>query len=150
MPKAMITKVIKLGIAVKDLEKSVQLWEQVYGIGPWKVLTREMCAKAFTDVTYKGKPIEMDLCLAITDVDGLTIELLQQISDEGPFSDFIEEYGEGIQHMAVEAEDGFIELLEQRGNTRMFSATMVNKNQELIYFDSAKDLGFTVEVFKPL
>lgn len=150
MPQSMVKKVIKLGIAVRDLEKSVKVWEEAYGVGPWKVVPKEACAKAFADIQYKGKPLQMDISLAVTKVDGLTIELIQQFTDEGPFGDFIKEHGEGIQHVAVEAEDGFIELLEQRGNKALFSATMVAQNQQLIYFDSIKDLGFTVEVFKPL
>ena len=78
-----------IGIAVKDLEKSIPLYERLLGSPCYKteIIASEMVKTAFF-LQQKTK-----------------IELLESSDTEGPIGKFIEKKGEGMHHIAFEVPD---------------------------------------------
>lgn len=147
MAEPAIKKVLQIGIAVRDAEKSIETWEKVYGVGPWSVMTKEVCNEVFSDLKYYGKPAQFELIIAKTDVGGVEIELLQPVSGDSPYSDFIKEHGEGIHHIAIVHGDGFRTIVEGRGNKAQLNSTVESQNLKVTYYDLLEDLGLVTEVF---
>ena len=87
--KKMIKKIEHIGIAVKDLEKSNQLFYSLLGIEPYK--TEEVSQEAVTVSFFKTGESK--------------IELLQATDENSPIAKFISKKGEGIHHIAFEVED---------------------------------------------
>ncbi|NBG88547.1 methylmalonyl-CoA epimerase [Isachenkonia alkalipeptolytica] len=83
------TKLDHIGIAVKDLEKSLSFYEDVLGI------------------KCEGKETveEQKVRVAFLPIGDTEVELLESTDPEGPIAKFIEKKGEGIQHMAYRVED---------------------------------------------
>jgi|SRR5437660_8712396 len=85
----MVERISHLGLAVKDLDAAVQLYEQVFGLKVahrWVAEADRMEAASFR-------------------VGDLEIELMQPLADDSPVGKFIAKRGEGIHHIAYRVED---------------------------------------------
>ncbi len=82
-------KIEHIGIAVKDLEKSNQLFASLFGESHYKVeeVKREGVKTSF----FKNGPNK--------------IELLEATNPDSPIAKFIEKKGEGIHHIAFAVKD---------------------------------------------
>ena len=85
----MVNKIEHIGIAVKDLEKSNQLFKALLGIAPYK--TEEVISESVTVSFFKTGDSK--------------IELLQATDENSPIARFINKKGEGIHHLAFEVDD---------------------------------------------
>ncbi len=89
-----------VGLVVRDLDKVAKRYE-LLGIGPWKASGVEVA-----DRKYKGKTVtNIKLKLRMADVRPLRIELIQPLEGSSPWSDFLDEHGEGIMHVAYLVQD---------------------------------------------
>ena len=84
-----MNKIEHIGIAVKDLEKSNELFKAVFGKSHYKI-------EAVESEGVKTSFFE---------VGPNKIELLEGTTEESPISKFIEKKGEGIHHIAFAVED---------------------------------------------
>jgi methylmalonyl-CoA/ethylmalonyl-CoA epimerase len=78
------THIEHIGIAVNNLEESINYYETVFGMKCYKV----------EDV------FDQKVKTAFFQVGQTKIELLESTSPEGPIAKFIEKKGEGIHHLA--------------------------------------------------
>jgi methylmalonyl-CoA/ethylmalonyl-CoA epimerase len=88
-------RVEHIGIAVKELAKSVPLFEQLLDVSCYK---KEMVA---------GEKVNT----AFLKTGETKIELLESMEGEGVIAEFIRKRGEGIHHIAWEVEDIEAEML---------------------------------------
>lgn len=93
MPK----KLEHIGIAVKDLDASEELFTQLLGVKPYK---RETVESEGVITSF----------FALGDVK---FELLAATNPDSPIAKFIDKKGEGIHHLAFESSDIRHELLEK-------------------------------------
>ncbi|MBN1396645.1 MAG: methylmalonyl-CoA epimerase [Bacteroidetes bacterium] len=84
-----ITHIEHIGIAVKNLEVSIRLYESLLGTDCCKI----------EDVP------DQKVRTAFFQVGPTKIELLESDDPEGPVSKFIERKGEGVHHIAVAVEN---------------------------------------------
>ena len=94
-------KIEHIGIAVKDLEKSNVLFNQLFGKTHYKI--EEVASEGVKTSFFKSGPNK--------------IELLEATDPESPIAKFIEKKGEGIHHIAFDVTDIHAELerLEEEG-----------------------------------
>ncbi len=90
-----ISHIEHIGIAVKNLQESIDYYEKVLNLKCYKI-------EEVADQKVKT---------AFFMVGQTKIELLESTSPEGPIGKFIEKKGEGIHHLAF-AVDGLEEALE--------------------------------------
>lgn len=79
-----ISHIEHIGIAVKNLEESIQYWENVMGL------------KCYAVEEVKDQRVRTAFFM----VGGTKIELLESTDPEGPIGKFIEKKGEGVHHLA--------------------------------------------------
>jgi len=96
--KPVFTKVLQVGIVVRDLEKSLKTYTEVFGIGPWDLHT--MDKRNLRDTRLHGKPAEFSMKVAFADLGGVQLELIEPL-DESIYTEFLRDHGEGIHHIAV-------------------------------------------------
>jgi methylmalonyl-CoA/ethylmalonyl-CoA epimerase len=90
----MMNKIEHIGIAVKNLEESINLYENLLGISCYK--REEVISESVTTAFFKtGKS---------------KIELLGATSNESVIAKYIEKKGEGIHHIAFEVNDIYAEI----------------------------------------
>jgi methylmalonyl-CoA epimerase len=85
----MIRKISHLGIAVKDLEKSMNFYRTVLGLNPSSPITGG-------NGTIQASMIK---------VGDVHLELLQPLGTEGVMAKFLEKRGEGFHHICYEVAD---------------------------------------------
>ena len=88
-------KIEHLGIAVKDIKESNQLFSALLGTSPYK--TEEVASEGVITSFFK--------------VGESKIELLQASNENSAIAKFIEKKGEGIHHIAFEVDDIDLELV---------------------------------------
>ncbi|MGD1118361.1 MAG: VOC family protein [Dehalococcoidales bacterium] len=90
------TRLVHVGIVVKDMEKTIERLTEL-GIGPFKPRILPADARE----TYRGQPFipSQRVAIQIAQIGNLEIELVQPISGKSPHQEFLDEKGEGIQHL---------------------------------------------------
>lgn len=102
----MITGVNHIGIAVKSIEQSLQLYTSLLG---------EL------DV-HRETVTEQKVNVASFTLGNVMIELLEATSSESPIAHFIEKRGEGIHHLALTTSD----IVSQINETKASGFEMIN------------------------
>ena len=94
-------KIEHIGIAVKDLQASNELFRKLFGEGPYK--EEEVESEGVRTSFFESGPNK--------------IELLEGTRPDSPISKFIEKKGEGIHHIAFDVSDIYaeIERLKEEG-----------------------------------
>lgn len=87
-------KIEHIGIAVKDLEKSNQLFEKLLGI------------KYYKEELVDGEAVKTSFFM----VGDTKIELLEATHEESPIAKYLTKKPEGIHHIAFDVEDIFLEM----------------------------------------
>ncbi|RLC93955.1 MAG: methylmalonyl-CoA epimerase [Chloroflexi bacterium] len=96
-----IEGLLKVGIAVKDLEEAKRLFGQVFGLA------------SEGEDTYE--PLSMRYSLS--SLGNMLLELIQPTGPEGPIARFIKNHGEGLQHICFTVSDieEVMKQLKQQG-----------------------------------
>ena len=86
----------QIGIVVKDIDKVIETWSSMFGIGPW----------AFRDIDAidaEGHPIKVRRAFA--NLGPLQFELMQPVEGRPPISEFLDTHGEGVHHLCFFVDD---------------------------------------------
>ncbi len=84
----------QVGYVVKDLEKAVEYYSKVFGIGPFeiRIFTPENCL-------LRGEPVSITHKIALAPMGAIQLELIQPLAGNGIHKEFLETRGEGLQHL---------------------------------------------------
>ena len=129
----MIKKIEHIGIAVKDLNKSENLFEKLLGQKP-----------------YKKEEVESEgVITSFFKVADQKIELLHASTKESPISKFIEKRKEGVHHLALHVDSikKEVERLERLGFE--FISTIPKKgadNKMIVFLHPKTTNGVLVEL----
>jgi len=85
----MLEKLDHIGIAVKDLDQAMKLYQEVFGIKP--------------SLVYESSYTQAKI--AFFPIGEVRIELIQPVNPESVMGRFLEKKGEGIHHMAYKVKD---------------------------------------------
>jgi catechol 2,3-dioxygenase-like lactoylglutathione lyase family enzyme len=139
----------QIGVVVKDLDKTMEMYSSLFGVGPWKVVDLPSM-----DATLHGKPAEYKMRIALAKVGCLVLELIQVLEGETIHTEFIREKGEGIHHIAllVDDLDKAVEEWEAAG-IRVLQRSGIPVQEEgdtagLAYMDTEGLIGIIIELLK--
>lgn len=96
-------KIIQIGMCVKDLDKTMKYYTDTLGLGPWYIFDMDS-----PDAYYNGKYGEQrgqHTLLAVCEMGPVVLELISVVSGYSVHRDFLEEHGEGVDHIAVPCDD---------------------------------------------
>lgn len=91
-----LTHIEHIGIAVKNLDESINFWEEKLGL------------KCYAVEEVKDQRVKTAFFM----IGQTKIELLESTDPEGPIGKFIEKKGEGIHHLAFASDDVKADLAE--------------------------------------
>jgi len=119
--KLPFTRIVHIGVVVRDMKKTIERLEAL-GIGPFT--PRILPADA--QETYRGKPFvpSQRVAIQITHIGDMELELIQPIGGESPHQEFLDEKGEGIQHLGffVDNLDKDVKRLTDEGSTILLTS----------------------------
>ena len=146
--KFKVSELYQVCIAVYDLEKSMEHYQNIMGIGPWEVFTAD--ASSLSDMIYHGRPIQRSHRAAFTMVGPMQLELMQPVEGDSTFSDFLKEHGEGVHHLGhvrVDNIDEAIRTWESEGFACLESGHFPDGGG-FAYMDTVKALGVMIELLQ--
>ena len=113
-------KIEHIGIAVKDIEASNQLFEKLFGAPAYK--TEEVASEGVKTSFFMNGPNK--------------IELLEATNPDSPIAKFLEKKGEGIHHIAFDVEDieAEIKRLKEEGFTVLNETPKKGADNKLVAF----------------
>jgi methylmalonyl-CoA/ethylmalonyl-CoA epimerase len=84
----------QIGVVVKNLKEAIDFYSQTFGIGPF-----QMIEFAPAKHWLKGKPTPIRLNIGLCQWGPLQLELIEVVEGDIPHKWFLEEKGEGLQHL---------------------------------------------------
>jgi methylmalonyl-CoA/ethylmalonyl-CoA epimerase len=128
-----MNKIEHIGIAVKNLEESNAIFAKLLGQPPYKI---ELVESEGVRTSF-------------FDVGGVKIELLEATRPDSPIATFLEKKGEGVHHIAFEAEPMQQKLIElkQQGFTLLAEQPKPGAdNKEIVFLHPRSTNGVLVEL----
>lgn len=139
-------RVSQVGIVVRDMDKAIEYFDRVLGLGPWAVFEGEpvWCRENGEEVTYKGK-------MALAQAGQVQIELIQILEGRSLYSDVLGE-GEGIHHLGFFVRD-FDERMRavREAGIPVLQHALLKKHGltiEYAYLDTTENGGVITEYIK--
>ena len=110
-----VNNINQLAIVVRDVKRTAQNYWNILGIGPWAFFDWE--SPFVYNRKYHGRPSFGRERIALADIGGVQLELLQPIEGESIYQDFLNEHGEGLHHISSIVGDvnGAVEILAKDG-----------------------------------
>ena len=142
--------VAQVGLVVRDLDRTVEQYWKVFGIGPWhfytygKPLVRRM--------SYRGRPADYRMRIALSWIGPLRIELIEPQGGESVYAEFVREHGYGVHHFGVLVEN-MQESLARAGEAGL-EMTMdgagfgLEGDGHYAYLDTESLIGTTLELIE--
>lgn len=112
-------KLTQIGIVVKDLDATIAKLTS-YGVGPYEYRQVPDGAKEY----FRGQPMDARFKIAATNLGGIELEFIQPVEGQSPHQEFLDEKGEGIQHLAFAVdnlEENVKDLTEKGASVQMNS-----------------------------
>ena len=119
--KSPFSKLTQIGVVVKDMDATINKLVS-FDIGPFEHRSVPAEAKEY----YRDKPLNATFKIASANVGGVELELIQPVEGESPHQAFLDEKGEGIQHLAfaVENLEEDIQKLKENGASVQLKADL--------------------------
>lgn len=141
------SSVCQIGVIVRDLDEAVRHYEAL-GVGPFEwtqgpapIVDRQVYGKPAPDVKNR---------ISIARMGALEMELVQPIAGKSVQKEFLEEHGEGINHLGFFVDDIEAETakLVAKG-FRVISSGKTTTGGAFAYLDTDKVGGIVFELIQP-
>lgn len=122
-----ILRVDHIGIAVADLEKAIEIYRAIFGVGPASI----------------EEVAEQKVRTAFFAAGESSIELLHPTADDSPVAKFLARRGEGVHHICLAVPDvqQALDSLSQRGFQLIDSMPRIGAHGKRIAFVHPKSTG---------
>jgi hypothetical protein len=90
----------QVGVVVKDLDKVVGRLGEL-GIGPFEAMKLPPDRQEW----FRGKPALADARIMGVRIGGVQLELIEPLAVESPHREFLNQKGEGFQHVMINVDD---------------------------------------------
>jgi len=142
--------VAQVALIVEDLDRAVEDYWQLFGIGPWHIYTYGK--PLVKRMTYHGEPSEYRMRIALSYLGPLRIELIEMIEGDTVYADFVEEHGYGVHHFGVLVEDveAAIAEAEAAGLAMTQDGAGFGRDGDghYAYLDTEDKIGVTIELIE--
>jgi methylmalonyl-CoA/ethylmalonyl-CoA epimerase len=125
-----------ISYAVTDIDKTVEAWSRLYGLGPWKYQEN-----GGTDV--KGRPWKIRMAFAY--VGKLEVELVQCVEGRIFQSKFLDKWGEGVHHIGFFVDDVDAEVIRL---TKDGAKLLIHDPGRFAYLDAGGPGGAIFELMQ--
>lgn len=140
----------QIAFVVRDLDKTVENYYRLFGIGPWQFYTYGK--PLVSRMTRHGRPTEYKMRIALSYFGPTRVEFIEHMEGDTVYSDFIGTHGFGIQHLGLVVDD--IEDSLALARAAGLSVTMEGSGFGLdgdgyyAYLDTEELLGTTLELIQ--
>ena len=145
--KVIVKAISRVGLVVKDVEAVIRDYISLVGIGPWKIY--EAKSPLLHDQTYHGKPADFTMKVGVAKAGAIELELIQPLSGDSIYRDFLAKHGEGIHHVQFEVDDlaKTTKLMAEEGFPVLMAAGL--QDGGFAYFNTINPLKVIWQAYQP-
>ena len=142
--------IAQVAILVRDLDKTVENYWTLFGIGPWHFYT--YAKPLVRQMSYRGSPANYSMRIALSQIGSLRIELIEAKAGDSIYADFIREHGYGVHHLGILVDD-MKDALTQTDSAELNmiqdgSGFGLDGDGHYAYLDTEEALGVTIELIQ--
>jgi hypothetical protein len=143
-----ITNLAQVCVVVRDLDATMKNYVEIAGIGPWAVF--DFGAPDVSNILVRGRPAVFRVRLALTWTKDTMWEIIQPLEGHSPYSEFLDERGEGMHHVLVQhADRKFDEVIAHfgaRGCEPLM--TFEFRGSRFAFIDATRELKMYLEIIE--
>ena len=142
--------VAQVALVVEDLDKTVENYWKLFGIGPWHFYTygKPLVKK----MSYRGEESEYTMRVALSYLGPLRIELIEPVEGDTIYAEFVKEHGYGVQHFGVLVDDMQAAIAEAEAAGLMMaqdgSGFGADGDGHYAYLETEDKIGTTIELIE--
>lgn len=163
-----ISNIYQICIVTQDLKSTVQELTQRFGIGPFKCW--DHTPKSLIDTEFRGKKSLWTAKIALAWIGDLQLEVVQPTAGVSLYNEFLDNHGEGVQHLLVSSDNlsfeetvqrfvatgfpvvqgGIVKVPSQVGSLQLPAPRLFNKilSPQFKYMDTETALKTAIELIK--
>ena len=145
---------IQIGMVVEDLDATLKYFEEILGIGPFKVVPFPPEDSGDLMMKYHGEDSEFTANFCFCDLGNIEIEVIQPLTGKSIWRDFLDEKGPGLHHIkfSVPRHDEVRKHFAEKNVKISQCGSSVGKNAGKVweYYDLEKILGFSIETMNEI
>ncbi len=135
---------VQTGYVVRDVAASEAWFQKVLGVPVW---TRMENMNFGADCSFRGRPANHAAHLSVGYLRETQIELIQPIRGESPYSEFLENAGPGLHHLAFDVPDfdATVAAFRETG-LELLASGAVGPGNQFAYFDCGSAEASVIEI----
>jgi catechol 2,3-dioxygenase-like lactoylglutathione lyase family enzyme len=151
-PRQLFDDFVQIGAVVRDLDQSIKVLTEVFGLGPFRVIDWPPAGRNDIRRFYYGEPADFTARMAFTELGPVELELIQPLNGKSIWADFLAQHGPGIHHLRfnVPEIEPVVEYLAGQGIGVAQMGSGIRAGTTWANFDTESKVGFTIEVMKVL
>jgi len=141
---------IQVGAVVQNLELSIKTLSSVFGIGPFRVVECPPIGRR-NHQFLNGKPARFRTRQAFADLGSVELELIQPLSGNTIWQQFLRKRGPGIHHIRFNVPNHQVvsDYLRQKGFQKTQEGAGIRPGSYWINYDTERLVGFVIEIMQP-
>lgn len=147
VPPKLLPPVGQIAMIVSDMDEAVQRLSKV-GFGPWY---RPISKRGGDEYIYKGRKVHAKVTYSMCYWGTMQIELITSQGEATLYSDFLDRYGEGVQHVCsyVMAYERRVAAFRAAGYEPVQTGLIISKGgtvSKFCYYDLGLPTGLCIEL----
>ena len=145
--KVKVKDIKQVSLVVKDVLETAENYWNILGIGPWDIY--ELRPPILSEVIYHGKPVQVSMKLGVAMVGRVQLGLIEPVSGDSIYSDFLKEYGEGPHHLQFTTDnvDDVTQIMAKEGFPLLMSGRI--GDGAFAHYDTVDALKTIWGAFRP-
>ncbi len=153
-PAEMFNNFVQIGLVVRDLDRTTRTLSEMFGIGPWRFITYPPAERGSAGLEYRGEPGHFAHRIGFASLGSIEIEICEPLTGAGPSSltEFLDEHGEGIQHIRFNVPElqPVLDYLAGQGIECLMSGPGIRPGTRWYHMDTSAQVGFVLEIMNVL
>jgi len=142
--------IAQVAIIVPDLDRAVEQYHHLFGIGPWHLYTYGK--PLVKRMTRHGRPSEYRMRVALGYFGDTRVELIQPLEGDTVYAEFVRDHGYGVHHLGILTDDMArdIEAARRAGieMTQDGAGFGPDDDGHYAYLDTERLIGTTLELIE--
>lgn len=139
--------VLQVGLVVRELQRSMETYWKLLGIGPWKIYT--YAPPMLRETMVRGTRAKYSMRIACAQAGPTQLELIQPLDGPSIYVEHLQAKGEGLHHIQSRIESNIQDVVAAFARIGI-GVLMSGKfgEGEFYYLDTEPTLGVIYEIFQ--
>jgi catechol 2,3-dioxygenase-like lactoylglutathione lyase family enzyme len=144
LPSTLSRGVFQVAYAVHDIQAAQSFFKETLGVHKFFVIENATMKEQF----YRGQPVECRQHIAFGYAGTMQIELVQTLSGENTFTEFLRQRGQGVHHLGIQVADldrATQDMIEHHG-FELVEYGAIGQATRFSYLDTRAAIGTYIEL----